>query len=232
MRNKKAEIKQQQLFKEMKGKKHGSAISIQKLLKKKYKDVELSPEYAELLGDIEGKCTMMAYGKSGFGKSVWVLKLINYLAEKYGKVLYNSHEEKLNKTLQDRVRTHIEEPHMKVQFAAEWDFRTLMYRTEKNKYRVIVIDSVQYMGFTYDQLIEFREFFAKRNIILIMISFGTGAGKTTGADALLHASDVKLYFHDGKVTSTSRYIGKPITKKLFKPKGDEASLFSTNGTGS
>jgi hypothetical protein len=198
------------------------AINIKQLKQRKYTPVDLG-EYTDLLGNIDGKCTIMCYGSSGSGKSTFVLKLSDYLAGKYGKVIYNSHEEKLNKSLQQRVQNYnISNPNL--YFAPGWDFETLMDKILKLKYRVVVIDSVQYMKFTYEQLIELKERFSRRNILLILVSFGSTLGKTDGADKLLFASDIKMHFNQGILTSISRYLDKPVKKQLFNPK-------QTNGGG-
>lgn len=189
-------------------------INIRQLKQKKYTEVDLGP-YAKVLGEIDGKTTIMVYGPSGSGKSVWVLKLVNYLAQKYGKVLYNSHEESLNKTLQSRVNNYNIDSE-KVYFGDSLDFEEMTHKVKVNKYRVVVVDSVQYMKFTYEQLIEFKEAFKRRNVVFIMVSFGTTLGKTDGADKLLHASDGKIHIKHGRLTSHGRHIEKPYEEVLFK----------------
>lgn len=200
------------------------AINIKQLKQRKYTPVELG-EYSHLLGDIDGKCTIMCYGSSGSGKSTFVVKLADYLAGKYGKVIYNSHEEKLNKSLQQRVQ-NLNISNANLYFAPAWDFETLMEKILKLKYRVVVIDSVQYMKFTYEQLIQLKERFKKRNIILILVSFGSALGKTDGADKLLFASDIKMHFQQGILTSVSRYLDKPVKKQLFNPNKQNGWLFT------
>lgn len=188
--------------------------SVKRIRKKKFREVKLD-EYGELMGAIEARCNIICYGSSGSGKTVFTIKLANHLSKTYGKTLYASHEEDTNKSVVDRIEQWgIDGENMF--FAGRMSFDDFMEKVKKNKYRVIVIDSLQYAEFTYDQLKKFREVFKKRHIILIMISFGTALGKTLGFNDHLHASDVKLYFNQGVVTSHGRYIGKPIKKTLFK----------------
>lgn len=194
------------------------AINVKQLANKKYREVELDEIYGPMFGEIEGRTMFMFYGPPGSGKSTTVLQFANHLAEKYGKVLYNSHEEKHNKTLQTRVvNTLGDGASLKLQFAPAWDFETLMSKTKKNKYRVVIIDSVQYMHFSYEQLIKFREAFKKRNIIIILISFGTAWDKTIGANDLLFAVDVKAFIKQGKIKVQSRYLSEYFHKTLFNP---------------
>lgn len=50
-----------------------------------------------------------------------------------------------------------------------------------------------------------------------MIDFGESKGKPASGKDLIHASDVKMYFKDGTVHSTSRYLDKPVQTRLFTP---------------
>lgn len=187
--------------------------SVKRLQRKKFKPVAVG-EYASLMGEIDGKCNIITYGSSGSGKTVFTLRLANYLSKKYGKALYISHEEDTNKSVVERTKEWSIDSE-KLYFAGRITYEQMVEKVHKNKYRVVVIDSLQYANFTYQQLIAFRERFKKRNIILIMISFGTALGKTLGFNDHLHASDVKMYFNQGHVTVVSRYNSKVVKKRLF-----------------
>lgn len=189
--------------------------SVKRLQRKKFKPVAVG-EYSSVMGEIDGKATIISYGPSGSGKTVFTLKLANYLTKHYGKGLYVSYEEDTNKSVVERTKAwNIDSE--KLYFAGGMTFEQLCEKVKKNKYRVLVIDSLQYAAFTYEQFIAFRKMFKKRNIILIMLSFGTGLGKTIKANDHLHASDVKLYFNQGKLISVSRYLSKTVETRLFKP---------------
>lgn len=191
-------------------------FSVKALREKKYHLMELAPEYARLMGQPERKFTGIHYGESGSGKSVYTLRFADYFAKNFGKVLYNSHEESVNKTIQDRINNfNIDAQRLFVANAINFD-RMCDY-IQKNYYRLIIIDSVKYMNFTIDQLKELRTIFSKRQLSVIMIDFGESKGKPASGKDLIHASDVKMYFKDGTVHSTSRYLDKPIQTRLFTP---------------
>lgn len=192
------------------------------LLRKKYHEVDFG-EFKSLIGVPEMNCTMMFYGPSGSGKSVLALKLTSYLRNvKRLKAIYNSHEEAHNKSLQDRVNDFEIEADF-IQFGDTLPFEYLIEKIKRNHYRVVVIDSVQYMQFTIDQLRELRETFKKRKIMVILLSFGDAVGKPTNAAALLHACDVKVFFKDGKAYSHGRYLKEPVTQVLFNPNKKQTS---------
>lgn len=191
-------------------------FSVKALKEKKYQLMELAPEYATLMGQPERKFTAIHYGESGSGKSVYTLRFADYFAKNFGKVLYNSHEESVNKTIQDRINNfNIDAQRLFVANAIS--FNRMCDYIQKNYYKLIIIDSVKYMSFTIDQLKELRTHFSKRQISVVMIDFGSAKGSPASGKDLIHASDVKMYFKDGTVHSTSRYLDKPIQTRLFTP---------------
>jgi len=199
-------------------------INIRQLLEKRYQSLDLGP-YNELLGKVEARFTMMLYGPSGSGKSVFALRLADHLAKTYGKVLYNSHEERDNQTIQQRcLEWKIDAPKLYVGRALCFD--RMMDKIERNKYRVVFIDSLQYMDFTYEQLKEMRSRFSRRKIALIMISFGSSSGNPDRAKDHLHASDVKCFFKGGHLHIISRYLNHPVDHQLFiMNKSNQQTLF-------
>jgi hypothetical protein len=202
-------------------------FSIKALKEKKYHELDLAPEYSRLMGRPERKFTSLFYGESGSGKSVYALQFADYFAKNFGKVIYNSHEEGANKTIQDRLFNYsIDASKLFVSNALSFD--KMCRYIEKNYYKLVVIDSVKYMHFTFNQLIELRERFAKRQLSIVMIDFGAFKGKPDSGRDLLHASDVKLYFKNGRAYAISRYLDKPAEQQLFiqQSPGSMPSLFN------
>ncbi len=190
--------------------------NIKSIKAKKYRVLDLG-KYNEWFGDVEGRFNGMFYGESGSGKSVAALQFAQFYANNIGKVLYNSHEEGVRKTIQDRV-LDFEIEADKLWIADAMPFERMMYKITRNYYRLVVIDSIQYMEFTFDQLQEMRETFAKRHLSILMVSFGK-KNNPDKAKEHLHACDVKCFFSNGKVLSYGRYLSKPVTKQLFVPTG-------------
>lgn len=50
-----------------------------------------------------------------------------------------------------------------------------------------------------------------------MVDFGLVKDKPASGIDLLHASDVKMFFKNGRVHCTSRYTPRPVEKQLFTP---------------
>ncbi len=200
--------------------------NINTLKEKTFKTLIFSEEYAKLFGNPQRNFIAMCYGESGSGKSVQLLKFSDYFARNFGKVLYNSHEEGINQTVVDRINNFgISAKKLFIGNALTFD--EMCEKIERNYYRLVIIDSVKYMGFTFAQLKELRTRFAKRQIAVIMVDFGKAKGSPQSGVDLLHASDVKMFFKDGTVYAVSRYLSEPTKKTLFVPKkaNNQLALF-------
>jgi hypothetical protein len=191
---------------------------------KRYDTLDLG-EYNGLFGRCESRFVVTLYGHSGSGKSVFALRLADYFAKNIGKTLYNSHEEKINQTLRDRINEwNIDAP--RLFFGNALKFERMVDVIRKNYYRAVFIDSVKYMDFTDAQLKELREIFAKRKLAIVMVNFGEKLGVPSGTSGkdLLHASDVKCFFKGGRLNVTSRYLQAPVDRVLFGSKYAEKQL--------
>lgn len=137
-------------------------FNVKAIQAKKYHTIELG-RFNDLFGRPEGKFNAMFYGESGSGKSVLTLQFADYYSQNIGKALYNSHEEGVRQTLRDRIN-EFNISSDRLYFGNALNYEEMCHKVERNYYRLLIIDSVQYMGFTYDQLKEFRERFAKRHL--------------------------------------------------------------------
>lgn len=199
-------------------------VNVKTIRDKKYNTLDLGT-YNELLGKVESKFTMTLYGHSGSGKSVFALRFADYCAKHVGKVLYNSHEEMLNQTIQDRINKWDIDAE-RLYFGKALIFERMVEAIRKNYYRIVVIDSVKYMRFTAKQLEELQVTFAKRKLSIVMVNFGDKLGVPSGTYGkdLLHASDVKCFFKGGHLNVTSRYLSAPVDKVLFGRKNADTQL--------
>jgi len=196
-------------------------LSIGQLKAKKYETIDLGDKFRDTFGLLQTKFIIMLYGESGSGKSVLTLQLCEELS-KHGKTLYNSHEERDNKTLQDRVN-NFNIDSKKITVGVSVPFEAMMDKIKRGHYSYVVIDSVQYMAFTYDQLKQLIEMGKrKKKFGIVMVSFGTSEGNPKNATDHLHAADVKCYFKKGNMHVKSRYLHQPKSVRLFDPKTDNS----------
>ena len=198
------------------------AISVKTLREKKFHLLDFDGEWKEKMGDPEQGFRAMFYGPSGSGKTTEVLRFADYLAQHFGKVMYNSWEEGISKSIQDTVISQ------NLQADGLFFFDGLSYeemceKAKRGRYRFVIIDSIQYMGFTYSQYQEFNRRFKAKGLILI--SQVNGKGKARGGEQILHAVDMKVGIDAGKANYRSRYRkGGHYTVDLFKRPKKQLSL--------
>ena len=109
----------------------------------------------------------------------------------------------------------------KITIAVSVPFDAMVQKIKRGHYSYVVIDSVQYMGFTYDQLKQLKELGkSKKKFGIIMVSFGSSQDNPKNATDHLHAADVKCFFKKGNMHVKSRYLHQPKTVRLFDPKTD------------
>lgn len=203
-------------------------LSVVQLKNKRYDTIDLGDRFRELFGTMQTKFVIMVYGPSGCGKSVLALELCQAL-EKYGKTLYNSHEEQDNMTLQDRIK-NFNIDSKKLTIAVSVPFDEMVRKIKKGHYCYCVIDSVQFMAFTYDQLKELKELAKrKKKFGIIMVSRGDKKYNPKNAIEHLHACDVKCFMKNGFADVESRYLKNDVRKQIFKispiKKDDYPTLF-------
>jgi hypothetical protein len=195
-------------------------LGIKQLLSKKYKIVEgLSPQMRAVVGEIEDAFTCIIYGNSGNGKTNFTIMLCKELTC-LGVVLYNSHEEGHGKTVQDLVIRHnLQDYDKKFRFLDNEQYDQLYARLKKkHSPKIVVIDSVQYSGITYEQYKDLKEAFKRK--IFLFISHAEGKEpKGSVAKAIKYDANIKIRVEGLIAFVQSRYGGNKnfvVSEELAK----------------
>lgn len=193
-------------------------MNITALQNKTFHTLAFTGHWKELFGSPERNFRAILHGGSGCGKSTFALQLADYLSLTFNaKVFYNSWEEGLNQTIQDRA--NFVQPKSKKLFIGDRvSFEDMVEMIKKRFYRFIIIDSTQFANFTYDQYKQLTALYPKKSFIFV--SQASGRNKTDGANKILFACDCKLYFNKGVVVSASRFNPKDVSMRLFVEEGD------------
>jgi len=188
-------------------------MSIKVIKERRYHSLDsLDRQWLDLFGDLERNFRMIIYGAPTSGKSSLALMFANHLAKKIGKVLYNSWEEGLNKTVQSRITERgIDAP--KLYVADRMPFDELVRVIKSRSYRVVVIDSVKFMDFTYIQYKKLTSLYPHKSFVFL--AHGEAQGRPEGAADIHKACDVKVFVKHGQAKVVSRYLGQPTSIKLF-----------------
>ncbi len=188
-------------------------IGVGELLRKEYRTLPFEGSWANHLGYPEQGFTALIYGPSGEGKSTYTARLCKYLASLFmdtstAAVLYNSHEEGHGRSIQKLAeREGWAEVAGKITIGDALDFEALKKRMgTKNTERIVVIDSLDFMGLTYRQWQELRELYPHKGLIIIAWSAGMQP-YNEHAKAIKYASMIKVRVSQFMAYPTSRYGG-------------------------
>ena len=195
------------------------AVSISQLLTTKFKALPFKGVWKDCIGDPELSGSWIIWGKSGNGKTRFVLQLCKYLTQ-FGKVAYNSLEEGVSLSMRKAfIETDMEDVKRNIVLLDAEPISDLIERLKKRKSPdIIAIDTIQYTGMNYDAYRELRKLFPKKLFILISHAEGKEpAGRT--AKAIRFDAFVKIWVEGYKAFPTSRYGGN--TPYVIWQKGAE-----------
>lgn len=195
----------------------GKIISVKTLREKRFTKVDVAGIWQQLLGTPERNFRMMVYGPSTSGKSSQALVFVNHLCNDLRmKALYNSFEEGHNATLQTRV-VEREITATALYFGEKLDFATFCKKMKANRYHVGIIDSLKFMGMTYEEYKELDRLFPKKAFIFVGHGDSENNPDYAPAKDILKACDIKFFIKDGEAKISSRYSGKKTVHRFYKP---------------
>lgn len=182
------------------------ALSVSDLLNKKYKLIPFDGEWHGAFDQPEANGVWFIWANSGNGKTTFVLKLCKELA-KYERVLYNSLEEGASHTMQKAfLNAGLASLKRRLVLVSE-TIERLITRLDKAKSpNVVVLDSFQYTGLTFDKYMELkRRYPAKLFIIISQADGKQPSGRT--AKRVMYDASLKIWVEGYKAFSKGRYIG-------------------------
>lgn len=189
------------------------ALTIRNIIDKKFQTLELSGEWAEAFGPMESSGVWFVWGRSGNGKTRFVMQLCKELS-KHGCGLYVSMEEGSGLTFANALRDSgmmdvgkrllVTEPEYGDADDLIADLAARMKRQRSPKF--IVIDSFQYTGLNFRQYMRLKH--TLRNKLLIFTSQAEGNQPVgRAAKSVMFDADEKIWVEGHIAFSKGRYIG-------------------------
>lgn len=176
-------------------------MSLDELKKAQFKVLEFKGEWRKLIGTPEERFSLMLYGQSGHGKSHFAMKFSEYLANNFGNVLYNSAEEGVSLTLQSKIKD-IKSDNLFI--SKHKDFTSIKKALKTSNSKFVILDSVNHMNLTPEQVEELRAIDYTRGFITIHQV--TKAGEFKGDNKFLHNCDVEIMVENrNPIVKKSRY---------------------------
>ena len=189
-----------------------------------------------LFGNPARSFTMMFHGEPHNGKTIFLLKLAQYLAENFGEVLYVSSEEFASPTMTKKVNEFLNPLPSRLHFAEN------LQDPDLTDYQFIILDSVNDLGLKINEYKELRKQHPDKAFIFILQH--TKAGDFKGGKDWEHIAEIAGEVHKGVVNITkNRYAPKntldffrqfgiqwqePVNRQKLKPYPINGDLITTD----
>ena len=183
------------------------AVSVEEIIKKKFIELQLPPDFKKLLGSPEMSGVWIIWGESFNGKTAFAMQLAKALTLS-GKVLYDTLEEGARKSMQNAVITqNMKEVKRRFLILNREGIDDLKERLRRRKSAdIIFIDSLQYTGLTKKEYKLLKEEFP--NKLFIFISHADGKNPAGNfAKFVKYDADVKIRVEGYKAMCLSRLGG-------------------------
>ena len=167
----------------------------------------LTGAWAEAFGKPERVGIWFIWGKSGNGKSSFVMQLCKELT-KFGRVAYDSLEEGAGLTMQNALRRYgMADVNRRFQVLDCEPVSDLGERMDRRKSPdFYVIDSFQYTQMSYKEYQSFKE--AHRDKLLIFVSHADGHNPDgRSAKKVMYDAALKIYVEGFRTFSKGRFFG-------------------------
>jgi len=183
------------------------ALSVTEVLGMRKETLGLTGAWAEAFGKPERVGVWFIWGKSGNGKSSFVMQLCKELT-KFGRVAYDSLEEGAGLTMQNALRRYgMADVNRRFQVLDCEPVSDLGERMDRRKSPdFYVIDSFQYTQMSYKEYQAFKE--AHRDKLLIFVSHADGHNPDgRSAKKVMYDAALKIYVEGFRAFSKGRFFG-------------------------
>ena len=185
----------------------GRALTVKEILNKKRQTFPFVGKWAEAFGQPERTGVWFIWGRSGNGKTSFVLQLIKELC-KYDRVAFDSLEEGDSMSMRDKLIRHgLLEVGNRLHLLDAEPMDLLSERLSRRKsYNIVVIDSFQYTQMTYKDYIRMKE--CHKDKLLIFLSHAAGNNpRGSSAVGVMYDATLKIWVEGYKAFSKGRFIG-------------------------
>lgn len=185
----------------------GRALTVKEVLNKKRQTFPFDGKWADAFGQPERTGVWFIWGRSGNGKTSFVMQLIAELC-KYDRVAFDSMEEGDSLSMRQKLVRHgLSKVGSRFHLLNAEPISDLRERLARRKsYNIIVIDSFQYTQMSYRDYIQFKEQFKDKLIIFISHAKGS-LPRGSAAEGVMYDATLKIWVEGFKAFSKGRFIG-------------------------
>ena len=183
------------------------ALTVKEILNKKRQTFPFEGKWADAFGQPERTGVWFVWGRSGNGKTSFVMQLIEELC-KYDRVAFDSMEEGDSLSMRQKLVRHgLSKVGSRFHLLNAEPMSDLKERLARRKsYNIIVIDSFQYTQMSYKDYIQFKE--QNKDKLIIFISHAKGnLPRGSAAEGVMYDATLKIWVEGFKAFSKGRFIG-------------------------
>lgn len=183
------------------------AISVAELLNMKKETLPFEGAWKEAFGEPERCGVWLVWGRSGSGKTSFVLQLCKELC-RFGRVAYDSLEEGASLTMKNAFIRHGMQDVARRMVLLDGERMDVLDERLKQRRSVdfVVVDSFQYTEMSYKDYKAFKEAHKDKLIIFISHASGTSpAGRP--AVSVMYDASLKIWVEGYRAFSKGRFIG-------------------------
>lgn len=183
------------------------ALTVKEILNKKRQTFPFEGRWADAFGQPERTGVWFIWGRSGNGKTSFVMQLIEVLC-KYDRVAFDSLEEGDSLSMRDKLVRHgLSKVGGRLHLLNAEPINDLQERLSRRKsYNIVVVDSFQYTQMTYSDYIKFKE--RNKDKLIIFISHASGSmPRGSAAVGVMYDATLKIWVEGFKAFSKGRFIG-------------------------
>ena len=195
-------------------------------------------EWERFMGQPEDRGTWIVWGQSYNGKTRFVLKVAKYLAELGEKVALVSLEEGDSASMRRAfAEACMEQVNQRVSLWVDMDAETLKTELRKQRSpRVVIVDSLQYLGINYAGYRALKEEFRQKLFIFVSHANEKNAPRGTTAEQVRYDAMVKIQVSQFRAKANSRYGGGEVMTiwdegAMRAPIGDSFNNVNENNDG-
>ncbi len=183
------------------------AVNIRQLLTMKFPKIPLEGRWRELMGQPQLKGGILIWGDSAQGKTSFALQFAKELS-RYEPVLYDTLEEGISESIRAAcIREKMVEVGNRVLLLDNEPVPELIERLSRPKSRnVVIVDSLQYTGMTFETYKELLELFPKKLFVFISHADGKEPAGRIATQVKFNAN-VKIRVAGFTAYAISRYGG-------------------------
>ena len=186
----------------------GRALTVKEVLNKKRQTFPFDGKWADAFGQPERTGVWFIWGRSGNGKTSFVMQLIAELC-KYDRVAFDSMEEGDSLSMRQKLVRHgLSQVGSRFHLLNAEPMTELKERLARRKsYNIIVIDSFQYTQMSYRDYIQFKE--QNKDKLIVFISHAKGSlPRGSAAEGVMYDATLKIWVEGFKAFSKGRFIGQ------------------------